>query len=229
MGQHKYETHLHTSETSKCGNSSGAECALFYKRLGYTGVFVTDHFLNGNTTVPEDLPWAERVELFCHGYHVTAEKGREIGLDVFFGWEYSDGWAHFLTYGLDKDWLLANPDLLSLDVLSYFDRVHTDGGYIVHAHPFREGVDIVQLVPNHVNAVEVLNSGRRDEYNRHARNYANSFGLPQVAGSDIHSTGMKRLYGMSFRRRIRNAGDYMAAVLSGEGSMLEVQNEPDHS
>ena len=46
--------------------------------------------------------------------------GAAIGFDVFVLWEYSYGWAHFLTYGLDKDWLLAQPDLLEWDILAYF-------------------------------------------------------------------------------------------------------------
>ena len=100
---------MHTSETSRCGHSSGAEYVRHYKALGYHGLFVTDHFLNGYTTVPEHLPWAERISLFCAGYEAAAEVGARVELDVFFGWEYSLDWAHFLTYGLGKDWLLAHP------------------------------------------------------------------------------------------------------------------------
>ena len=116
---YKYETHLHTSETSRCASSSGAGHVRYFKSLGYTGVFVTDHFLNGNTTVPHDAPWPERVALFCHGYDVAAKEGAKLGLDVFFAWEYSCGWAHFLTYGLGKDWLLGNPAFLKWDLLTY--------------------------------------------------------------------------------------------------------------
>jgi len=221
MTQYKYETHLHTSETSKCGKSSGADFVLHFKGLGYTGIFITDHFLNGNITVPADLPWQDRIELFCRGHDAAAQKGRAVGLDVFFAWEYSYDWAHFLTYGLGRDWLLANPDLLSWDLLRYFERVHADGGAIVHAHPFREKVEIVQLVPGLVDAVEVHNGGRGDECNRHALDYANSFGLPKVAGSDIHSIKQKRLCGMSFPRRLKDARDYMAGVKSGAGAIID--------
>ncbi len=222
MSQYIYETHLHTSETSKCGKSSGADYVRHFKRLGYAGIFVTDHFLNGNTTVCDNLPWPERIALFCRGYDVALQNGREVGLDVFFGWEYSYGWAHFLTYGLGKDWLLANPDLCSWDVIRYFNRVHEDGGSLIHAHPFREGVAIVQLLPDYVDAVEVLNSGRGDEYNQHALDYAASFSLPRVAGSDIHSIEMKRLSGMGFSRRLSNANDYATAIKSGEGVIIKM-------
>ena len=221
MTKYKYETHLHTSETSKCGASSGAALARFFKSLGYTGVFVTDHFLNGNTTVPYDAPWPERVELFCHGYEVVAQEGAKLDLDVFFGWEYSYGWAHFLTYGLGKDWLLANADLLKWDLLTYLDRVHEDGGAIVHAHPFREGVEIVQLVPNKIDAVEIVNPGRSDACNRHAFDFATSFNLPHTAGSDIHRTGQQRLCGVNASKRLSDARDYVTAVKSGEAVLFD--------
>ena len=185
-------------------------------------MFVTDHFLNGNVVATENLSWPERVEKFCLGYEVAAQKGREIGLDVFFGWEYSYGWAHFLTYGLDKNWLLANPDVLSWDLIHYFQKVREDGGAIVHAHPFREKVDIVQLVPNHVDAIEVLNGGRAEEYNRHAMDYALSFKLPHTAGSDIHSAQTKRLCGMKFSRQLASEADYVAAIKSQEGVIFEL-------
>ena len=49
---YKYETHMHTAEASACATSTGAEMARAHKEAGYTGIFITDHFFNGNTTVP---------------------------------------------------------------------------------------------------------------------------------------------------------------------------------
>jgi predicted metal-dependent phosphoesterase TrpH len=225
MKTYKYETHLHTSESSRCSSSSGAELVRYFKSLGYTGVFVTDHFLNSNTTVPHDAPWPERVALLCHGYEVAAKEGAKLDLDVFFGWEYGGGWLHLITYGLGKDWLLANPDVLEWDLLSYLDRVHEDGGSIVHAHPFREGVETVQLVPTKVDAVEVLNAARSNESNRHALDFATSFDLPHVAGSDIHHAGQKRLCGVLTSRRLTDARDYVAAVKSAETVLFDDEHK----
>jgi len=219
----KYETHLHTAESSKCGASSGAELARHFHALGYAGMFVTDHFLNGNTTVPAELPWDERVAWFCRGYDAAAGEGRRLGLEVFFAWEYSYGWAHFLTYGLGRDWLLAHPDLLEWNVLDYFDRVHADGGCIIHAHPFREKVDIVQLIPEKTDGVEVVNAARADLHNRHARDFAASHGLLATAGSDIHSVRQKRLCGVACPRRLDGGRDYLAALASGEAVMFDEQ------
>lgn len=153
MNQYKYETHLHTAECSRCAKNSAAEFVRFYKERGYQGIFITDHFLNGNTTVSPDVPWEQRVELFCRGYDTASAAGAKAGLDVFFGWEYSYDWAHLLTYGLGREWLLEHPDLLEWPVLDYLDQVHADGGYIVHAHPFRDKIQIIHLFPGRIDCL----------------------------------------------------------------------------
>ena len=71
-----YETHLHTCQGSACGTSTGAEHARYYKEIGYQGIIVTDHFFHGNTAVPRNLPWKERVEWFCSGYEDLATSSR---------------------------------------------------------------------------------------------------------------------------------------------------------
>ena len=65
---YKYETHMHTSEGSACGKSTAAEMVRSYKEQGYTGIFVTDHFFNGNCAVDRSLNWEEKIDLFCRGY-----------------------------------------------------------------------------------------------------------------------------------------------------------------
>ena len=220
MSSYKYETHTHTSEVSVCSILPAAELVHYFKGLGYTGIFVTDHFLVQETPEMKTRSWPERIDFFCHGYEAAKQEGEKVGLDVFFGWEYAYGWAHFLTYGLDKQWLLAHPDLPDWEVLDYFDRVREAGGFVVHAHPFRERVDLVQLAPRHTDAVEVFNAGRPDDANRYARDYANSFGLFKTAGSDVHSTARKKLYGMRFSRRLKDEQDFIAAVRADEGAIF---------
>lgn len=220
MSEYTYETHLHTAEVSKCGHSKAKEFVGFFKSLGYTGIFITDHF-NGNSHAADIDCWEERIKLFCRGYENAAAEGDKMGLDVFFGWEYGSGGAHYLTYGLGKDWLLNNPDMLSWDTLEYLDRIHEAGGYIVHAHPFREGVEQVQLTPYKIDAVEVLNANRPEESNQHAFDFAESFGLPKTAGSDIHSVSAENLAVVVSDRRLTSGRDYMKALIDGEVSLIE--------
>ena len=43
-----YETHLHSCVASACGRSEPEEYIPYYKKLGYSGIFVTDQFFKGN-------------------------------------------------------------------------------------------------------------------------------------------------------------------------------------
>ncbi len=218
MQLYKYETHTHTSEVSKCSRISAVELAQFYQSCGFKGMCITDHFLNGNTTVPKEIPWTERIEQFCQGYDKAYAEGRRVGIDVFFGWEYSHGGTHFLTYGLDKQWLLDHPDLLSLSVNEYCDLVHAHGGFIVHAHPFREApfITMIRLLPRKVDAVEIINSGRTDFENRLADQYADNYNLLKVAGSDNHRGQLGRLCGLHVARPLKSVEDMAQAIKNGE-------------
>lgn len=224
-----YETHMHTSEGSACGKSSGAEMARAYAKCGYTGIIVTDHFFYGNTAVDRALPWEEWVEGFCLGYEHARAEGDRLGLQVFFGWESGYHGPEFLVYGLDKEWLLAHPEIRDATVEEQFQLVHEGGGIISHAHPYREAsyISEVQLFPGYVDAVEGLNAAhmgrltgkRHPEYNEMAMAYAEKHHLPMTAGSDQHSTQM--LYGgMIFSRKLNDIHDFAHAVIRGEAQHL---------
>lgn len=228
---HLYEMHCHASETSKCAKIGGADLVDFYHALGYAGVAITDHFFNGNTTVPKELPWADRVELFTGGYRAAKQRGDELGMEVFFGWEFThEGKGnHFLTYGLGVDWLLAHPDCDQLHVNDYCDLVHEAGGYVVHAHPFRESnfVNVIRLVPRKVDGVEIVNANRKMFENRMADLYAVHYGLCRFCGSDLHSSRARRLAAMALPERAACADDILAAVRRGEAGHVYLERNED--
>lgn len=224
MRKYKYETHCHTSEVSKCSRITAVELVRFYKDCGYSGVCVTDHFFNGNTTVSKELPWSERVELFCQGYEKAYEEGRKIGLDVFFGWEYSLKGTDFLTYGLNKEWLMNHPEVISIDVNEYCDLVHKYGGFITHAHPFREAgyIAMIRLLPRKVDAVEIDNACRTDFENRLADQYADNYKLLKVAGSDNHAGRLNRFSGLQFDTPLKNIDDMISRIKSGKAELFSI-------
>ncbi len=222
MKKYKYETHAHTSEVSKCSRISAVKLVQLYKEYGYSGVCITDHFFNGNTTVPSELSWSERVELFCKGYQYAYQEGRRIGIDVFFGWEYSYLGTDLLTYGLDKEWLLSHPEVLSIDINQYCDLVHKYGGFIVHAHPFREAeyMDMIRLLPRKVDAVETDNSCRTDFENKLAKQYSDNYNLLKTAGSDNHSGKLERFSGLQLSRPLKNVNDMVNSIRKGEAALF---------
>ncbi len=211
---YRYETHLHTCEGSACASASGEKQAMFYKSRGFTGIFVTDHFLNGNTAVPRGLSWREQIERFCLGYENAKACGEKIGLDVFFGWEYSYHGTDFLTYGLDKEWLLRHPLILQMDVNSYCDFVRSEGGMIVHAHPFREAgyISMIRLMPRQCDGCEILNACNDDFQNESAALYAKRYALLPLAGSDNHSASQTRLCGIETQEKITDSRRFIQLV-----------------
>lgn len=220
-----YETHMHTSQVSRCASAPAEEQVRFYKEQGFDGIVVTDHFLGGNTTVPVELPWEERVELFCRGYELAAEEGKKVGLKVFFGWEFAHLGCDFLTYGLDKAWLTAHRDIDRLDINRYLDLVRSEGAYVVHAHPFREDfyIPYIQLLPRKVDAVEVLNACRKDFENERAAEYAENYGLKISAGSDNHSAWrQRRLCGLKTEKELCSVSDMTDALKNGEFTIFDI-------
>ncbi len=225
-----YETHLHTSEGSACARSTGKEMARACKDYGYAGIFVTDHNWGGNTAVDRSLAWKEWVGEFCTGYENAREEGERIGLDVFFGYEAGFLGTEFLIYGVDKEWMLANPAIRYADVKEQYALVHAGGGMVIHAHPYREESYIpqVRLFPDWIDGVEGINATHSNsasiahndpEFDRKAIAYAGEHHLPLTAGSDVHRTTLFG-GGIAFRRKITSAADYIRAVLTGEDYML---------
>lgn len=229
----KYETHCHTKLGSRCAAASVEEVVETYKKHGYTGIFITDHFLNGNTTIDKTLPWERQVELYCKPYEEAKRIGEACGLDVFFGWEYSVwysgkggkscGGNDFLTYGLGKKWLLEHPEIMDMELPDYCDFIHENGGFIIHAHPFRDSyyIDMIRLVPTRVDGVEALNSSRPEDENRMAEIYADFYGLPKTSGSDFHSMERQWISGIETEEKISSPHDMLRLLKSGKTKIFK--------
>lgn len=225
-----YETHMHTCECSACARSTGQEMAQAAKDAGYTGIIITDHSWYGNSCIDRSLPWEEWIEQFSKGYENAKNKGEQIGLDVFFGYESCYQGTEFLIYGVDKEWLKRHPQIKDASIKEQHHLIRQAGGMVIHAHPFREEAYIpqIRLFPEDVDGVEGINASHSSHLsNSHndpafdvrAIAYAKEHGLFMTAGSDVHTT---RLFGggVAFKRKLRSVRDYCQAVLSGEDYLL---------
>ena len=212
-----YETHLHTSEGSGCGRNSAAEQVQAYKRRGYQGIIVTDHFINGFSTCPRyhDMTWEDKMAYVVAGYMSAKEEGDRIGLDVFQGWEFTIRGSDFLTYGLDWDFLLAHPGLHKLDVAEYSEVVRKNGGFLAQAHPYRKAPYIEYQFPvgvPYIDAVEIYNASDTKQSNEKARAFAKKHDLPVQAGSDSHGTDGGIISGIRLEKRAENIQDIIEAI-----------------
>ena len=225
-----YETHMHTSQASKCAGSTGREMAEAAKVAGYAGVIITDHGWYGNNCIDSSLPWEQWIRAFSKGYEEAKSWGDENDFSVFFGYESNYDATEFLIYGVDPDWLIRHPQIKTATIKEQYEMVHGEGGLVIHAHPVREAgyISEIRLFPEYVDGVETVNATHSCHLSRHhnnpefdvrARAYAREHHLPMTAGSDIHNTHLLG-GGIAFKRKLKSVKDYCHAILTGEDYLL---------
>ena len=220
---YRYETHLHTSPVSRCARAGVRETLEFYKQMGYDGVFITNHFLDGNVNINEPMTYEEKINFYCSDYEEALRLAPEIGIKVFFGVELSYLGTDFLIYGLDKAWYLAHPEIMEMKKREQLEYFMASGALVIQAHPYREAkyIDHIRLFPRSVHGVELLNACRTDFENELAEQYAKNYGLLPFAGSDNHhGPDQPRLAGMQFETPLVDELDFVARVKSGEGTIF---------
>lgn len=225
---YRYETHLHTAPVSRCGKATVEETVRFYKSMGYDGIFVTNHFLDGNINCFPELPYRERLDFYFSACDEGAALGKEIGLKVFPAIETSYIGTDFLVYGLDRDWLYAHPECMELKKSAQLRLFAELGALIIQAHPFREEtyIDHIRLFPRCIEGVEVINASIPDFPNRMAALYAENYGLLQSAGSDNHrGPGVSRLAGIETEQPICSVEDFMAALRGRETKIFTIERD----
>ena len=216
---YKYETHLHTSPVSACASATVRQSLEFYKSLGYDGVFITNHFIDGNISVDRSKPYSEMIEFYFSDYEEGVRIGKELGIKVFCGVEQSYGGTDFLIYGLDKQWFLSHPEIQQMKKSDELALFMESGALVIQAHPFREAayIDHIRLFPRRVHGVEIINACRTDFENKMAEMYAESYGLLTFAGSDNHhAEAQKRLAGMESEVPIEDERDFVNSVQNGK-------------
>lgn len=225
---YKYETHMHTFPVSRCAKAGVEESVAYYKELGYDGIFITNHFLDGNINVDRSLSYEEQIEFYFSDYEKAAEIGKKLGIKVFCGVELSYGGTDFLIYGLDKAWFLARPEIMEMKKSQELPFLMESGALVIQAHPYREAsyIDHIRLFPRCVHGVEVVNIWRSDEENRMAEIYADYYGLLKFAGSDNHSGAKQRkLAGVWFEEPIRDVADFIQKIINGEANIFAIKEE----
>ena len=215
---YRYETHLHTFPVSKCGHAGIRENLEFYKKLGYDGVFITNHFLDGNINIAPETPYEEKIHFYFSDYEQAVPLGEELGIQVFCGVELSFYGTDFLVYGLDKAWFLAHPEIMEMPKREELRFLMQQGALVVQAHPYREAayIDHIRLFPRDVHGVEVFNACRTEGENTMAKTYAAHYGLIPFAGTDNHlGEKQKVLAGMCASEPVANEQDFVRKVLAG--------------
>lgn len=214
---YKYETHLHTAPVSRCAVASVEDTVKFYKELGYDGIFITNHFINGNVNFDRGAPYKDALDFYFSDYEKGVELGKQYGIKVFLGVETTYGGTDFLIYGLPKEWYYKHPEIMTMKNREMLEFMMGSGALVIQAHPFREAgyIDHIRLFPRSVHGVEIVNACRSDFENKMAKHYAERYGLLEFAGSDNHcGENANRLAGMCGDEPIADELDFAEKVKS---------------
>jgi len=221
--EYKYETHMHTAEVSACAVKFAAQQVAAYKDRGYAGIIITDHFVNGYTTCPKDLPWDKKMHFFKKGYDEAKRMGDKVGLDVFLGWEFTIRGSDFLTYGLGLEFLLAHPGIDKFGIEKYSALVRENGGFLAQAHPYRDEYYIdhpFPVEPQFIDAVEVFNVMDRPSSNKKAFEFALQNNLPMQSGTDDHGRGNNLYSGIITETKAESIYDIINAIKSRQAKLI---------
>lgn len=225
---YKYETHLHTFPVSGCAIASPEESVKYYKELGYDGIFITNHFPDVENEITNGKTYEEKINYYFSDYEKALEVSETVGIKVFGGVETTYGGTDFLVYGLDKEWFLAHPEIMSMRQSDKLKLMKESGALIIQAHPFREAwyIDHIRLFPRQVDGVEIINVNRPEEENNLAKIYCEHYGLIKFAGSDNHSAAKQnKLAGVCFDEPICSVDDFIEKVKNGKAEVFTLKNE----
>lgn len=231
-----YETHCHSSESSACARNTSVEMARAHKEAGYAGMILTNHNWGGNTAIDRELSWHDFLDGFFAPFYTAKEWGDANDFTVMPGYEAGYDGTEFLIYGIEIDWMYDHPEIRDASVAEQFEIIHSGGGIVVHAHPFREAFYIrqIRLFPEYVDAIEGINAahcpvnGSADNriFNEKALKYARELGMVITGGSDIHNVSVFG-GGMAFPRKLADIHDFTKTVMSAAADTYRVTDGTD--
>lgn len=219
---------MHTLPVSKCARQSVRQNLEFYASLGYDGIFITNHFLDGNINIDKELSYEEKIEFYFSDYYEALSLSEEIGIKVFLGVEISYRGTDFLIFGLDKEWFLAHPEIMDMRKSDELPFLASHGALVIQAHPYREDKHInhIRLFPRCVDGIETINASRPDFENAMADAYADAYELLKIAGSDNHAGhNAKRLAGVEFATPLIDEQDFINRVKNNEAKIFTIEKK----
>lgn len=159
---YRIELHAHTKPQSRCSEILPEEIAETYKKLGYDGVCVTNHFMGYNLNIDgeylEGETKEEKLAYYLSGYKDTKKAGEKIGLRVYLGLEIrfsKENENDYLIYGVDDEITSRCYDNFREDLETFRKNVSLPNSVFVQAHPFRNGMERVS--PELLDGVETFN------------------------------------------------------------------------
>lgn len=219
---YRYDLHCHTKEVSPCGNVPAAEVVQEYKKVGYSGLVVTDHVYTGCMKRHSLQPKKDFVDFYMTGYQALQKAAGDdftvlLGMEIRFDENHND----YLVFGVTQEFLQKNGGLAlcKLGVEAFSRLAHKEGLLLVQAHPFRKG--LVRTSPKLLDGIEVNNgNARHNSHNGDAFAWAQQHGLIQTSGSDYHELEDINRGGIETEQKITTSHELIAVLKNGNYKII---------
>lgn len=189
----KLDLHLHTSRHSPDSRMEPRALLRKAQELGLDGVVITEH----------DWLWTEQ--------ELDELRAEAPGLLVFAGVEVSAWEGHFLAYGVTEPFALP----AGMPVAELCRAVHTQGGAVVAAHPFRWGQrfdDILRTAQPQLDGLELMTKNMDADCRSRAAAIHRDSRLAGLGSSDAHHEDELGVCYSEFPETLRDLRDLVEAI-----------------
>lgn len=227
---YRIEMHAHTTPQSTCGELLPEEVIELYHKKGYDGVVITNHFMgyvNYGEYLTGDYMKGEtkqdKLDLYLSAYERANEKAKKCGMKAYLGIEIRFANVNnndYLIYGADRETVDLCYDYLEGTLEEFRKNVKLDKSVFVQAHPFRNGIELVN--PELLDGVETFNvhPGHNNNVGFACR-YAKENNLKiKTAGSDFHHKDKNHEAVSALRTKVLPKDSFELAEILKSGDYL---------
>lgn len=221
--KYRYELHAHTKEVSRCGAISVKELIEEYKKAGYSGIVLTDHYSPMTFNPSEFFNKKKALDHYLRAYR-EAKKYETDDFTIMLGVElrfYATA-NDYLIYGVTEEMLYELPFLLPLYIKKASKLFRDRGCLFIQAHPFRKM--LTRANPKHLDGVEVFNGKADMQANDNSLRWANEINAQvKTSGSDCHRKTGVGLGGIITDEPIKNNNDLIRILKTGKYEIIKNQ------
>ena len=219
--EYKYELHAHTKEVSRCGAISVKELIEEYKKAGYSGIVLTDHYSPMTFHISELFNKKKAIDHYLRAYKEAKQYETDdftvlLGMELRFYATVND----YLIYGITEEMLYELPFLLKTYIRKASRLLRERGCLFLQAHPFRKL--IIRANPKYLDGVEVFNGKATKEANDNSQKWADEINAPiKTSGSDCHRQSGVGLGGIITEEPIKSNEDLIRILKSGNYKLIK--------
>lgn len=214
ISEYKYKTelHTHTYPASICGQHPPADVVETYCNTPANTIVITNHMSEHHF---ENVSRNKLADFYLKDYYDALEAAKGKGLYVALGAElrFAGTENDYLLYGISPDDIEKLVSYIYKDIYTFYKEFKNDKNVIIHAHPFRNGMEPTPF--GAVDGIETFNThpGHNSRI-AFACRLAREHGMLVTGASDYHGKGREATCLMCTKSVMRDSLDVAEAIKS---------------